>query len=132
MSALFGERLRGYRKLRALSQAELAERLGVALNMISKLEHGVRKVTFDEAIQLADALEVSLDALAGRGAEEHMRLQLAENEYYQLFKELCQRIAFPQDKQNADGDTAHQSSSSQNQSYLYQEHHTFDDYACAV
>ena len=65
MSSPVGERLKHYRKLRKMSQEELAIALAIPLNTISKIEHGGRKVTLDEAVQLAEVLRISLDELAG-------------------------------------------------------------------
>lgn len=132
MTALFGERLREYRKLRAMSQAELAERLGVALNMISKLEHGVRKVTFEEAIQLAEVLDVSLYALAGLPPEETREGISRDNEHYTLFLELCERLTQSRGSNPAVASHLVQSSSPYNQRGLYQKHPTFSAYACSV
>lgn len=92
MTTPFGERLRDYRKARGMSQGELAAQLGVALNMISKVEHGVRKVSFEEAVQLADALQVSLNDLAGITTETAGGIPPGELSQYQLFKLFCQEF----------------------------------------
>lgn len=65
MASRVAERLKHYRKLCKMSQEELAKQLGVPLNTISKIEHGARKVTLDEAVQLAEVLGISLADLAG-------------------------------------------------------------------
>jgi transcriptional regulator with XRE-family HTH domain len=62
---MFGERLKHYRKLRMMSQEELAECMGFPPNTISKIEHGTRKVTLEEAVRLAEVLRISLLDLAG-------------------------------------------------------------------
>ena len=61
----FGDRVKKYRKLRNLSQGQLAEQMGMVHTGISKIENDQRKLTFEEAVQLAQALEVSLAELAG-------------------------------------------------------------------
>lgn len=48
-----GKRIRELRKQFGLTQEELAERLGVALNTISRIEIGQRGVSIDLALELA-------------------------------------------------------------------------------
>lgn len=52
--------LRGLRKARGLTQAALADMVGVHQTMISQLEQGSRKFSFDLALRLAKALNVSV------------------------------------------------------------------------
>jgi transcriptional regulator with XRE-family HTH domain len=61
----FRERVRRLRERRRWSQAELADRVHFAVNqsVISKIESGERKVTIDEAFELARAFEVEPAAL---------------------------------------------------------------------
>jgi transcriptional regulator with XRE-family HTH domain len=61
----YGERLKEYRLARKMSQEELAEQTGVPVTAISKIEHGTRKVTLDEAVRFAEVLQISLGQLAG-------------------------------------------------------------------
>lgn len=60
-----GERLKHYRTLRKMSQEELAERMGFPPNTISKIEHGTRKVTLEEAVRFVAILDISLLDFAG-------------------------------------------------------------------
>lgn len=60
-----GERIAELRKLRGLSQLELAEKIGIERRLISEYETGRVRV-YDEMItRLAIALEVSTDILHG-------------------------------------------------------------------
>lgn len=69
MSANIGERLRDVRKRRGMSQRELAERSGVSLSLIRKLEQGERNDTrLETARQLARALKVSTTRLVAEHA----------------------------------------------------------------
>lgn len=61
----YGDRVKNYRELRKMTQESLAEQTGIVASSISKIEHGTRKVTLDEAVLLAQALQVRLDDLAG-------------------------------------------------------------------
>lgn len=62
---MVGDRLKHYRNLRMMSQEELAEVMGFPPNTISKIEHGTRKVTLEEAVRFAEVLRISLLDLAG-------------------------------------------------------------------
>ena len=54
------------RKSRGITQAELAEQIGVTQGMVSKMERGVKLPTVAILEQLADVLDVSVDWLLGR------------------------------------------------------------------
>jgi transcriptional regulator with XRE-family HTH domain len=60
------DNLKSFRELRGLTQAELGSRAGIAGASISHFETGQRLPSLDSLIKLADALEVSTDALLGR------------------------------------------------------------------
>ncbi|GAA1743054.1 helix-turn-helix transcriptional regulator [Nonomuraea bangladeshensis] len=63
---MLGERLQSHRKLRGLSQRELAARSGVALSLIRKVEQGERKSVRIETVRAwATALDVTTTALLG-------------------------------------------------------------------
>ncbi|MET8991056.1 helix-turn-helix transcriptional regulator [Nonomuraea wenchangensis] len=63
---MLGERLQSYRKLRGLSQRELAARSGVTLSLIRKVEQGERKSVRIETVRAwATALDVTTTALLG-------------------------------------------------------------------
>lgn len=62
----FKDRLFRLRKERGMSQEELASRLGVSRQAVSKWETGEAQPDYAKLIALADALEISLDALCGR------------------------------------------------------------------
>lgn len=63
-----GKRIRNLRKQFGLTQEELAEQLGVALNTISRIEIGQRGVSIDLALELAVHFNSTLDyIIAGRG-----------------------------------------------------------------
>lgn len=49
-----------------LSQADLAKAAGVTQSALSKIEHGVKAPSLALAIDIANALDVSLDKLCGR------------------------------------------------------------------
>jgi transcriptional regulator with XRE-family HTH domain len=69
------ERIRSFREMRGLTQGELGLRAGMGSASVSHFETGQRVPSLESLVKLADALEVSLDALTGRAsAERAMRL----------------------------------------------------------
>ena len=54
------------RELRKLTQAELGTRAGIAAASVSHFETGQRKPSLESLVKLADALNISVDALLGR------------------------------------------------------------------
>lgn len=58
-----GERVKALRLMRGMNQTELAERSGVADSTISSIERGERYGIVTTYLYLAEALDVSLDAL---------------------------------------------------------------------
>lgn len=62
---LFGERLLMARKGRKVSQEELGKRLGIHAPIVGRYERNEVKPSIEVAAKIAEALEVSLDYLAG-------------------------------------------------------------------
>lgn len=60
----FADRLRELRTAAGLSQAQLAERAGLHLHGLTKLEHGDREPSWATVKALADALGVDCTAFA--------------------------------------------------------------------
>lgn len=66
----FGSRLQSLREMRSLTQVQLGERAKMASASISHFETGQRIPSLESLVKLANALEVSTDALLGRSAVE--------------------------------------------------------------
>ena len=66
MEHKFFERLYELRMESNLSRAQLAEKLNVAVRLISYWENGQRECDFDMLIKIADLFSVSIDFLLGR------------------------------------------------------------------
>jgi transcriptional regulator with XRE-family HTH domain len=61
------QRIKQARKKVGWSQQKLAEKAGLSLAVITKIEQGVAKrPSIQTMMKLADALEISLDELVGR------------------------------------------------------------------
>lgn len=67
----FGKNLRMYRRERDLTQAQLAEMVGVAHNTIAGYEKGDREPSYQTLEAIADVLNVSIDALMGKDESEN-------------------------------------------------------------
>jgi len=59
--------LREFREMRGLTQAGLGDRSGIAAAAISHFETGQRVPSLESVVKLADALDISIDTLLGRG-----------------------------------------------------------------
>ena len=59
-------RIRELRKEKNITQQELAEKLGVTGSYISYVESEKTNITLENALKIADYLNVSLDELVGR------------------------------------------------------------------
>jgi len=62
----FKDRLKTARKLRGLTQKELAQKAGITQAQASIYESGKRKPSLDVLIRLADGLGIRADHLLGR------------------------------------------------------------------
>jgi transcriptional regulator with XRE-family HTH domain len=68
LRAQFGRRLRYMRRLRDLTQDQLAEAAGLSVDQISNIERGVNAPSFASLERLAAALDVSVENLFDFGA----------------------------------------------------------------
>jgi transcriptional regulator with XRE-family HTH domain len=66
-------RLKQLREAAGMTQAELAKAAGVPLRTYQTWEQGVRTPLIDAAAKVAEALDVSLDELAGIGVPPRKR-----------------------------------------------------------
>ena len=62
-----GQQIRHYRKLRQLSQEELAERVDISTTHMSHIETGSTKLSLPVLVSIAAVLEVATDDLLGNG-----------------------------------------------------------------
>ncbi len=58
-----GRCIRTFRKQRKLTQAELAESVGISTSFMGHIERGTRIASLETMLKLSETLEVSLDAL---------------------------------------------------------------------
>lgn len=67
---IVAERIQSRRKEMGLKQADLAKKLNRHLNAISSIETNKSALTFAQAVEIAKALDCSLDWLAGARAKK--------------------------------------------------------------
>ncbi len=70
---IFAERIKSLRKSKSVTQAVLAELLGVTKTQISDLENGKTTTSIERLYTLADYFDVSLDYLVGRSDDPTRR-----------------------------------------------------------
>lgn len=63
MSELLGRRLRALRRLKRLTQQDLAEEIGVSVSMLSSIERGNKYPRVDLIKKIAKVLDVPLEDL---------------------------------------------------------------------
>jgi transcriptional regulator with XRE-family HTH domain len=66
----FRANLRRFRDVRGLTQSEMADRAGIRAASVSHFETGQRAPSLETLVKLADALNVTVDALLGRAPAE--------------------------------------------------------------
>lgn len=84
----FPTRLKAARELRAVSQAELADKAGFQPSAISRFEGGLVKPSFDNLKRLAGALRVTTDYLLGLSNEPTKGAPEASDPLYRQLEEL--------------------------------------------
>lgn len=65
----WGRRIRAFRKLKGLTQKDLADRVHVSVFVLGSIERGQRLATSQLLQDIADALDIPLDELKGEGSE---------------------------------------------------------------
>ena len=58
-------RVQRLRRTNRMTQEQMADILGIGVKSVSRMENGHREITLPEAVEIAKALHVSLDYLAG-------------------------------------------------------------------
>lgn len=81
-----GERIRRCRKLRNLSQAQMAEIIGISNNTFSNIETGNCNATLENVKKIAEYFQVSLDYLID-GEERTLEDETFIRRYLELSKE---------------------------------------------
>lgn len=85
LRTIFGLCVKAHRRRKNLTQEGLAERAGLSLDMIAKIEGGASGASFNTIEQLSRALEVNASSL--------FRIDANENQFDGNLNELIARVA---------------------------------------
>ena len=80
-----GQRIREIRIERKMSQADLATVADISLPHVSEIENGKTRMRLATFARIADALQISSDALLRPAISEAE--ELCKNEYYRIFSD---------------------------------------------
>jgi transcriptional regulator with XRE-family HTH domain len=97
MEKQFGKNLRYYRKMRRMTQTELAGRVGVAPAYVSQIESALRMPSLKVARRMASALGLELPALLGIDGDGRCADQLSDSEKLEILRKLMRSVEFDQD-----------------------------------
>lgn len=78
MKKNIGQRIQSLRGERKITQAQLAEKIGVSTEAVSNIERGVNYPSFDTLIKIADTLDCRLTDLIdrpGKASPKRMKLE---------------------------------------------------------
>lgn len=88
----FGVKIRELRKMRMLSQKDVAEYLNVTPTQISDIEKGKTAPSFQRAIMLASFFEISLDYLAGISDDDRIQTNKLDSIFNTLTHDQQMRV----------------------------------------
>ena len=103
-----GERIRFARQKMELTQAELAEKIGVSVSFLGHVERGTRKVSIETLVALSEVLDMSLDVMVkGTLREESvynraLSRQNLISEFVQFLEERDQKQGAGREVRNPD------------------------------
>jgi len=96
MAVVFDDTIRSLRYSRRMTQAELANRLGITRTVISAYENGTRQPSHEVLIKMAGVFNVSLDYLYNYGNSQKVRHSLdltgMERDHRILLEEMADII----------------------------------------
>lgn len=93
----FGERVAAARRARSMTQGELADKTGIHISHVQRMEAGTTQPTLDVLKRMAEALQTSIDELVFDRASEIASGRLSDAE---LIEQLAAIETFPdRDKQ---------------------------------
>ena len=87
---MFGDNLKKIRAEKEISQGDLAKLIDVHATHISRYERNLTSPTIEVAKKIANALEVSTDALIYGSNEQIVKNKLNDEELLQLFNKVQQ------------------------------------------
>jgi len=97
---IFAAQLKKFREIRGMTQSELGAKAGMGAASISHFETGQRGPAIESLVKVADALDVSVDTLLGRGNFEQaqhidpifLKASQADNKTLEMVKKVTQAL----------------------------------------
>ena len=100
-----GHRVRTLRRMKDLTQEELAEKLDISASFLGHIERGTRKASLDTVVKLSNALKVSPNFLLQDSLDDGLldfEVQITPNQR-RLLREISTRIIeYGMDPENMD------------------------------
>lgn len=87
LSRTIGDRIRRLRKQKGLTQQELAEKVGMEYTMIGRVEQGVRNLTIEGILKVAEALDADVNYIL---AQKKKKTPLTEKD--KLLDEITNEV----------------------------------------
>jgi transcriptional regulator with XRE-family HTH domain len=84
----FAKRLKELREARGLTQARLAEMVGVIPRVYNRWERATAAPRLESLVSLADILQVTLDELTGREAIKNIEFKVKNPKLHSLYREI--------------------------------------------
>ena len=85
-----GEKIRALRKKKDLSQGDLADKVGISGNHLSRLERGHYQPSSDVLKKFANILEVSADYLLAEGSSDSPEVQIKDTAFAERMRMIEQ------------------------------------------
>lgn len=78
-----------YRKLIGMTQADLAQKVGISNSYIGHIERGTRKMGIDILVKISEVLNVSCDALLSDSLPKKSEAEMDVHNKRRLLKEIA-------------------------------------------
>ena len=87
MAEFLNSNIKYLRNAKGISQQELADKVGIDRSTISRIENNEIETTVDNAIKIADALDIPLYDLVGKDLKNKSSLEPTEEDLKKVLKE---------------------------------------------
>jgi len=88
MLKVFGDNLKRLRIEKGISQEEMAKKIKVHANHLSRYERGLSAPSIEVVEKMAKLLEVSIDELVSGSVNERMEKNIADRELLNIFQKV--------------------------------------------
>lgn len=95
MLKLFGENLKRLRVEKGISQEDMAKKIKIHANHVSRYERGLSAPSIEVVEKMAKLLDVSIDELVSGSVNERIEKNIADRELLNIFQKV-QNLEAPQ------------------------------------